>query len=273
MSDLPESVPALRWREITLPDQRFVIHALSDIHIAAGRHQSKELARRLKAIKDAGPSHRLICHGDWADVRTRNSKGFAHGVMTPEMEQDSIVAMLKPLADRIDLMIPGNHEDRIERDTGLDFMGNIAALIGVPESYRSGPTVIRYKFSNGEKPRRGNPFPNASVTGLVHHGAGGGSAGASVNRLAGMVRSWTPDVSWACMGHVHHTGVFPISSYLGFPPKPHSTMLFLTGTAADHEDYAQKMGLAPSWVGAPEIHVDYWRTNEDRGVRVSGWVR
>lgn len=268
MADLPESVPALRWREVALPDhQRFVIHALSDIHVGAGRHQSKYLARRLKEIKDAGPSHRLICHGDWADIRIRNSKGFEHGVMTPQQEQDSIVALLKPLADRIDLMIPGNHEDRIERDTGLDFMGNIAALLGVPESYRSGPTVIRYRLS------RASNNGTTAITGLVHHGSGGGTLGASVNKLQSMVRSWTPDVAFGLMGHVHHTGVFPISSYLGFPPRKHNIMLFLTGTAADHEIYAQKMGLPPSWIGAPEIHVEAWRHNNERGVHVSGTVR
>lgn len=279
MGDLPVSLPALRWREVKLDHKAIVVHVLSDVHLAAGRCRLDLLRARLDAIKKAGETHRIICAGDWPDIRTRGSKSAKGGVMTPHQELDLMVGLLKPFADRIDLLIPGNHEDRIEREVDLDFASVAASLIGCVESYRAGATVIRYSLRRCDSVRQGPIYE--TVSGLVHHGFGGGATpGAALNKLATLVRGWYPEADFACMGHLHQGGVVPIVTYRGFPPHRHTCLLFATGTAVDHEDYAQKFGLAPSWVGAPEVHLGIVNRRETPGSRspdhyvgVSGWIR
>lgn len=229
--------------------KKLVIHPLSDTHVAADRHQRGKLQKRIDYILAQDESHRVICHGDWADIRNKDGKSFAHGVMTPDQEFDELMALLTPLAkaNRIDLVMPGNHEDRIKKVVGFDFMAKLAAALGVYQKYSAGPCILRHTF--GPK--------NKVVEGLVHHGFGGGrKPGASFNNLLELGR-WKVDIDYVIMGHVHYCGGFKSVYYLGAPAKIHEVTHALTGAYVDHEHYAQNFGLHPSYVGSPRLYVGH----------------
>lgn len=247
-----DGAPALGFLLARFPEHReLTLHCLADVHLAADHHQRKALLARLKAVKDAGPSHRLIVHGDWLDFRNKAGKSFAHGAMAPQAELDECIKVLQPVADRCDLFLNGNHERRSEREAGLDAMATIAARLGRSQAYRRGPSVVRYSYS-AAKGNHGHPRFNAEV--LVHHGFGGGSPGGSRNNIEKLA-NWKQDVDAVVMGHTHANEISKRNVYTSWPPRVHEQTLVVTGTWVGHEDYAQEMGLAQSWVGAPTIHL------------------
>lgn len=246
-----DETPALGHLTVRLPKYREVyLHCLSDVHIAADRHQRKPLDARLKQVKDGGLNHRLILHGDWMDFRNKTGKSFSHGAMSPQDELDEVVKILKPYAEHIDLMLNGNHEFRSERESGLDAMATIAARVGCPGAYRRGPTVVRYQYA-----ARADGQPRHTAQILVHHGFGGGTRGSAASNIEKLA-NWKPDVDLVVMGHTHQNHISKRSLYAAaWPPRYHEQTLIVSGTFADHEGYAMEMGLPPSWVGAPMIRL------------------
>jgi UDP-2,3-diacylglucosamine pyrophosphatase LpxH len=242
-------------RGVRVKSNKFCIHPLSDVHVGADRHQRAALQFRLDYILKQSDEHRVIAHGDWGDIRNKDGKSFSHGAMTPDQEFDEVYALLLPLAKagRIDLIMPGNHEDRIRKTVGFDWMAKLAAALGIYDRYSPGPALLTHTFGDKKSER--------SVTGFVHHGFGGGKLpGASMNNVLSMANI-CPDVDYTIMGHVHHTGSVKSIRYIG--AKPHEIAHVLTGTFVDYEPYAQAFGLTPSRVGAPYIYVGDWGFNAD----------
>lgn len=246
MADASKTFPVAQ-RSVKLSFKQFVIHPISDVHVGADRHQRDKLKKRIDYILEAGDEHRVILHGDIGDIRNKNGKSFAHGAPTPDEEYADAISVFTPLADekRIDLIIPGNHEDRIAKEVGFDWMAQLAGGLGVHDRYSCGPTLLTHTYAGGKK----------SIQGLIHHGFGGGKlAGSSFNNLAAL-SSWKPDVDYVLMGHCHYNGGFKSVCYLD--NDVHETVNVLTGTYVDHEGYAQKFGMKPSWVGTPRIMVGH----------------
>ena len=247
-----EDGPAIGHLSVHLPKYReLTLHCLSDIHIASDRHQRKALEGRLRQVKDGGLSNRLIFHGDLLDMRNRAGKSFRHGAMAPQDELDEAVALLTPYAEHIDLMLNGNHEWRAEKEAGLDMMATIAARLGRHHAYRRGPSIVRYCW-HAASSNHGQERFRAQI--LVHHGFGGGSPGGARNNIEKLA-NWKQDVDVVLFGHTHANEISKRTVYTGWPPKKHEQTLVITGTYTDHEPYAQEMGLAQSWVGAPVIHL------------------
>lgn len=254
----PDDTPALGHLSVHLPKYKaLTVHCLSDVHIAADRHQRKPFLERLRLVKDSGLDHRLILHGDLMDFRNKTGKSFSHGAMSPQAELDELVRILRPYADHVDLMLNGNHEFRSERESGLDAMATIAAQIGRSQAYRRGPSVVRYCY-NATKGNHGQERYRAQI--LVHHGFGGGTRGGAANNIEKLA-NWKQDVDAVVMGHTHQNHVSKRVIYTGWPPRLHEQTLIVSGTYADHEGYAMEMGLSPSWVGAPTLHL-YGRGND-----------
>lgn len=250
----------LAQRSARVPTETLTLHPLSDVHVGADAHDRDALLRRLKFIAQQDESHRIIAHGDWGDIRNKDGKSFRHGAMTPDEEFDLIVELLLPHASRIDLMMPGNHEDRIIKQVGFDWMAKLAAALGLyPACYSAGPAALKHTFGkNGER----------SVTGLIHHGYGGGKLpGASFNNVLALTH-WYPTVDYTLMGHCHHNGSLKTVRYIGDPPKMHTVTHVLTGTYVSHEPYAQLFGMPPSWIGTPRILVGHNAGGADELINV-----
>ena len=261
-----DDAPALGYLTARFPKEReLTLHCLSDVHIAADRHQRKALLDRLRQVKEGGPSHRLILHGDWMDFRNRTGKSFRHGAMGPQAELDEVVKILTPYAEHVDMMLNGNHEFRSERESGLDAMATIAARLGRSHAYRRGPSIIRYSYCASSSNRDRERY---HVEVLVHHGFGGGSPGGARNNIEKLA-NWKQDADVVLMGHTHANEISKRVVYTGWPPRKHEQTLVVTGTYVDHEDYAMEMGLAQSWVGAPLIHLSGTADNGIPSVKAS----
>lgn len=252
--------PALGQREVQCAAdvKHLTLHVLSDIHVGADRYQQQHVEAFLKWIARRGPEHRLIFGGDWADVRNKDGKSFKHGrVMSPDDEADYLEKLWRPVRDRVDLVIDGNHEDRTFKIVGFNFTQKVVKAIGgdIIDAYRPGPTVLRHRFVRHKQykgPYKAHYF--AEVRGLVHHGFGGGrSMGAPINNLE-RIANWIPDVDYCTMGHVHHNHIGFRTLYLGWPLRKHTQLMCISGTGVDHETYAQYSGFQPSTVCHIAIH-------------------
>lgn len=243
----------LATAEVALPDEKEIyVHALSDIHIESPTFRKKAFMARLAELRRSGPNHRILLLGDLSDAAIASSKGFYHGARTPEEALEELLSAFKPLADRVDLIIGGNHERRIERVAGLSLPKLFAALLGQPHTYRSGPTVLRYCLNQPPSKRKINGY-SCSAKLYCHHGYGGGMRpGSSVNRIEDLAKS-VPDADLYFMGHVHRRNVMQDCVYSGWPLREHRRTFVVTGTYQGHEHYAQEMGLTPQLAEGPPV--------------------
>ena len=236
----------LRSIEHRFPEHKeLVLHPISDVHIEATTHRDKEFRAKLEELVKLGDNHRILLMGDLLDAAIASSKGFYHGAKTVQWAIDKLVDLFKPLANRVDLIMPGNHEERVGRATGVDITQQFAALLGRLDVYRPLPTIIHYSFfgRTAQSHTACNTCCNAQV--FVHHGHGGGARpGSSVNRLEDLAK-WKPDCDLYLMGHVHRKFAVADEIYMGWPVRHHYRMFVCTGTWLGHEHYAQRFGLGP----------------------------
>lgn len=246
-----EVVLELHTREICLKDKKkFVVHPLSDVHIGAEKHKKQLLKEKIKQIIAGGPTHRVLLLGDLGDTAIVGSPSFRHGATTIQDELTEMVRVFKPIADRVDLIIPGNHERRVNRAVGLDYTQQFATLLGRAESYRPGATVVKYMF--GKRKNRGS----TPVEMFCHHGYGGGrKGGAKFNKVLDLANI-KGDCDIYMMGHVHDQTIGKAKIYIGWPPRELERYFVITGCYLGLEPYALDCAYPPSAEGSPVIQVE-----------------
>jgi len=243
-------------REVKIDAKELVIHPLSDIHIGASAHDYRKLKARVDLIAKAGSNHRILLLGDLADIAIKSSVSFSHGALTPEDELEDLVRVFEPVADRIDLIIPGNHERRIHREVGLDYTRQFAALLRIPKVYRSSMTLLQYSYyKRAKKPTDKNKTYYCKAKVLCHHGYGGGrTSGAKLNKIADLAKI-VPDAHVYLMGHVHDKVAKIDAIYLGYPPEKLERAFVITGCYLDYEAYAMDFAFTPPSTGSPTIYL------------------
>lgn len=235
-----------------MPSKRFTLHPISDVHVGAHNHHRDQFIEKLKKIASSDSTHRIVLIGDLMDNAIRDSVGFSYGATPPQQELETLVELLIPVKDRIDLLIPGNHERRSQdRTAGLDVSAQLAALLGRPEIYRPACTVLQYRF-NKRKSGQHRTF----VEVLCHHGTGGGrKPGGKINRATDLA-ILKPDVDIVLMGHVHETATRVEKVWTGFPPTAKRRYIIITGCWLGSEQYSKDAAYPPSVEGAPVIQIE-----------------
>lgn len=240
-------------REVSVDGaKQLVIHPLSDVHVGAERHDSKRLRDRINEIKQAGEHHRVLLMGDLADTAVPINKHYEPGSRTPQEELGALVEIFQPISERIDLIIPGNHEERLLK-VGLDLTMQFAALIGRPDVYRPLPTLVRYSFYRDRTEERRY---RARAELYVHHGYGAGrNAGGKLDKVKALALQ-KPDAHVYLMGHVHTHATDMDEVPVGWPPRRRRRLYVITGTYQDSEAYAIKQNFPPGAVNSPRVYLD-----------------
>jgi len=242
---------------VYVPEKTVNLRVFSDVHIEAHSTKMKKLKEDVAAAKREGAV--VILLGDILDTAIRDSKGFYHGAISPEKALDMAEEVFEPVASQVKLIIPGNHERRVERVSGMDLTARFAERLGRADFYRSGPTVLSLKFYprkqiRGERRKEESMWSTCKI--FAHHGHGGGSRpGGAINRMEDLAKV-VPDCDLYLMGHVHRKFAYGDVVHLGWPLSEHRRLFVCTGTYQGYEKYVQDIGLAPGRSeGAPLIHI------------------
>lgn len=225
---------------------------LGDVHTGEEHFAEREFLEA-RAYVLAKPNRYVIVNGDIVNLALKFSKSDVYGETLSPMEEIMVSAeYLRPIKDRILLILPGNHEERLYKETGIDAGFLLASELGLREKYarESALLFISVGLSETNKKLAIKDRTLRNVYSVYcHHGFGGGrSNGSKLNKaisLDGIV-----DADLYIMGH-HHTPSATKSDYmrLDYASK---TMKQVTRTYMIHGawlkfgGYGERFGYSPS---------------------------
>jgi hypothetical protein len=217
------------------------VYPLGDVHLGAASHNSARWQEWVAYLQERQNTS-LLGTGDFLNCAVIGSKSDVYDETTTvgEAKQD-LEDDLKPLAQagRVDVLMPGNHEDRIRRLIGMDLIADIARHIDVP--YCSASCLLVYKVGS------------QTYEFYVRHGTGNGQSLVQLSKGA-MVASADVYVT----GHVHNIAARADEYFVREGDKVVRKRRYYvsSGSFLGYERYAAERGYVPTRLGAPRIFLD-----------------
>lgn len=226
--------------------EKLSVYPIGDLHIGTRYHARSVLREWLDYLLDS-PSVSLLNTGDNLNCAVEGSVSDVHGEqLTVQQGRRELTELFRPLAEanKLDVMIDGNHELRVYKRTGDSPNAAVADALGV--NYAMSACVVRYLVGD------------QSYDLYLRHGKGGGATmGAAVNRLEKQERIIEADLYVS--GHTHTQVAFPKNIFGpdGRGGYARRKRLFVcSGSFLRYEDYAAEAGYPPAHIGAPRINLD-----------------
>lgn len=206
----------IRTKYIVFPEEftHVYIIPLSDFHIGddsglgglsnEGRFATKKFNGMINWIKEHENAYTFIM-GDVFETAIRSSVGDIYKQRyNLKTAKDYIYELLKPIEDRILGMISGNHEERVERETGMNPVDDLAFRMKVDYF----PNWCAYLFLGvGDTTKRNDRRRPYVYTMFLHHMNGGGrTKGGKLRRVEYLRDMVQADIY--CGAHVHIKGSF-----------------------------------------------------------------
>lgn len=181
------------------------IRAISDVHIGDAHCMLDKFRAMVQEI-EADPDCYTMLVGDICNTAIAGSKSDVYSeTMKPGEQVKTAVEILRPIADRILAVVPGNHEERIYRTTGIQTTEDMAYLLGISDRYRDTSALIYVSVGDGKGAAHGRP-PMYSIYANHGHGGGGRRAGSKVNSLQDL--GYVIDCDLIIAGHTHVPATF-----------------------------------------------------------------
>lgn len=242
--------------KINLDTQVVNVHLFGDEHIGDGNCDLTYLKERIEKCRldDNGVA---ILLGDICNIATKDSVSFgAYGDMMSPMEQmTTAVDLFKPIADKIILLIDGNHEERITKSTSLEVGHILSRELGCNYARNSALLFVRF----GMETQHRRPMCYSLY---CRHGSGGGSkVGGKLNKLESNASIVDADVY--IQGHTHTPAVFQQDFYRTSASNSSAhkvTHTFVNlGSSLSYGGYGERFGFAPSTKSHPIIRLNNYR--------------
>lgn len=247
--------------DLTASGNDICIVPLADLHIGDKQCDIEYIENALYAIEHTEDMY-CILGGDLMDSAIATSIGDTYAAeLQPQEQLEKCVELFGPLARKGKILgvLPGNHENRIYKATGVDMTSLFCAQLGIPELYSD--TTALYFLKVGRKVH-GNPAGGnrAFIYTLYYtHGSGGGrKAGGKINRLIDYANIVDSDIYVCC--HTH----FPATAKMGYIRTTNTnctvqtvTKTFVnTGAALNYGGYGDVQGYAPAAKNFPIIRLN-----------------
>lgn len=222
---------------------------IGDVHLGNRYFVEKYLDDVLEFVQKNRRRTRIILMGDLMEVATKTSVGRSvYDESYPTNRQHEIaIEKLAPFADLIDLVIEGNHEERIIRDTSFEIVENFCHRIGRPDAYGKFSGIVNYQLGSG-----------MTYSVYAHHGATGGTTEASVVNALLKMRERTVAHIYL-MGHTHKLFSFARQMYVPSPgadkPATIKQLFVNTGAAVGDGGYAEQKGFPMNRIGYGAIEL------------------
>lgn len=176
---------------VKLPDfkDKVIIAPMFDVHFGSHAHKYEKFLQYVRWVKET-PNVYVILGGDLMENAIDDGRGMSYDQdHNPQSQLELLTEILAPIAHKILVSIPGNHEARTEKKTGIDVAQALAERLKVP--YFSGPvtmsvTANTYKW-----------------TFYIFHGYGNSQTKGGKANMAARPKGWTGLVHFFVSGHVH----------------------------------------------------------------------
>lgn len=233
--------------------KRIKLLCLSDFHIGDELCNLKLIKEVLNEIKNS-PNTFIILNGDLMNNSTKSSVGDVYNEkMTPTEQILYLCDLLEPIKDRILCIATGNHEQRTQKNDGVDIIRLVSKQLGIEDRYSSGWWYLYLTLGMTNKHR---PVMY-TITGI--HGYGGGRKnGGKINNLVEMSDKVIADIY--VMGHTHTPIMTRNSIYL--PDYQHKSLVkkdkyyLMTNSFLEYGGYGERYGFTPSTTEHQEIELD-----------------
>lgn len=200
--DALEKTITLEEEKSRKKEYRAKIIPFGDIHMGAAGVNKLYLKKTIDWIEET-PNCWAIGIGDNIDAIDIKDKRFDIKSVDKDFikylddiagaQMEYMVDLLEPIKEKILVMLPGNHEDKLRTRYSIDVMKQLKDDLGV--SIGSDETYLRLKFNR-------NQFHVTPVTFWLHHGwFAGRKMGGKINQLTDVSNSREADVYIA--GHSH----------------------------------------------------------------------
>lgn len=231
------------------------IWPMADHHIGDNMCDFKMIMEQIEHIR-VTPNAYCILGGDLMDTAICSSIGDTYGANLQPMEQlKQCVKIFEPIKDKILVVVPGNHENRVYKSDGIDMTEVMCSQLGIPEKYSPTTALLFIRFGTQGAKHHNRP---QLYTAYVTHGTGGGRReGGKVNRLADLASIVDADI------YIHSHTHLPVIFREGFfRPNPSvSTVtqvdkLFVnTAASLNYGGYGDKAGFKPTSKKSPVIYL------------------
>ena len=234
------------------------IHMMADQHLGDPACDYRRIREKIDYILNT-PNTYCVLGGDLMDAAVKASIGDCYSAALQPMEQlHTCVEIFKPLADEKKILccVPGNHEERIYRQDGVDMTSLMCSQLNIADRYSPTSALLFIRF--GYDKTVGRRHRPVCYTGYVNHGSGGGRRpGSKINKLsdlAGIV-----DADFYLHFHTHLPVVFR-ESYFRVSAS-NSTVaqvdkLFINGAAAlDYGGYGDRQAFKPASKESPVLYL------------------
>lgn len=158
------------------------LYTLADLHIGAAECDIELIKKVIKFIHDT-PDTYVVLLGDILNTALKNSKSDIYSeVLSIADSQKLAVELLSPIKDRIIGMTPGNHENRVWKEAGIDLSLWLAEKLNIQDKYRVNALALNIEF--GKTPKN---YPYKLNIFAQHGGFGGGrKLGSAMNAIEDM---------------------------------------------------------------------------------------
>lgn len=235
----PQEIPVV-FRDYSSQPHHYV-YPLGDLHKGSAKHQGKRWRQWLEYLCSE-PDRSLLNTGDNFNSAIIGSKSDVYDeVMRVGDAKRELREELRPLAEqgRVDLMMPGNHEDRITRAVGDCPVLDVAEFLDIP--YVRASALLVYRVGDVEYEL------------YVRHGTGNGQSLATLQKSA-----FTISADVYVTGHTHRQAVTADDYFCrdGERCVRRHRYFVNSGSFVGLENYAAQRGYAPTRIGAPRIFLD-----------------
>ena len=240
-----------------LPDQEQVeIVVFADEHVGDAACDFKRLLERIEYVKNT-PGCYCILNGDLMDCAIANSVGDSYGAeLSPMNQLQQCVKIFGGIKDKILCVTPGNHENRVYKQTGLSMTEVMCSQLGIPEKCTPTTALLFVRFGKRKANHHGR---RQLYTIYVTHGSGGGrKEGGKINRLADLAAIVDSDI-YLC-AHTHLPAVFRNAFHRVSGSNSSVSIvdkLFVnTASNLDYGGYGDLQGYKPCSKQSPTIYLN-----------------
>jgi len=230
--------------DLPYKDDDLTIALLYDIHFGHKAHKFNKLLKWIKWVEETDNVY-VILGGDVVENAIDDGRGMMYDQLLPPMDQlNSMVHLLSPIAHKIILSVPGNHEERTYKKTGIDLAEVLANRLGCP--YVPGPTFL-------------SVMSNDQLWNFhVWHGKGNSKTKGGKMNAAAAPKKFTNNIHFFISGHVHDSDAVRETTMSPNPVNGElmsfdQYVVIAPSFLAWEDTYAWKWGFAPPAMGGVGI--------------------